>query len=498
MDFLLTDTMHDFFRAFSGMLLHSLWQGLLLVLTTYVLLVACSHKTASFKYTLVLVSLLTFILACVFTFYLQWHHRALETLATLRANTTTGVLLAPDTSTNVIPGLFQGVKDYFSANAPVIMLVWFVFFMYRMTFAMGSFLYIHHARYHKVYSPPAYWKQRFNAISQSLKLKKKIILLESGFVKIPMIVGYFRPVVLMPLGLLTGLPPGQVEAVLLHELAHIRRHDYLVNIIQLIAETFFFFNPGLLWLSSQLRVQREYCCDDIALGQTNNKREFVQALINFKSYALRGDAFTMAFPGNKNQLYHRVNRIVNNKKNAFNVVDRTFFFSGIFILLMVGAFTASPETVIPAEARTISIHNLPAGKIISSIRLTPEKKTTGIAAKKQLPKQAVPSLIKENTAPLQANNTTMNVVAGTIDSTILNYLTGEFNTTWKNTKYRIGIAKSKITWLAVNDEEIAPAEWYLYNDAIIEIVLNFKKKQEQLAKEYANADKYTPYKEFTR
>jgi bla regulator protein blaR1 len=155
-----------------------------------------------------------------------------------------------------------------------------------------------------------------------------------------MVIGHLKPVILVPVGLLANLPAEQVEAVLLHELAHIRRHDYFVNFLQTIAETVFFFNPGLVWISSLLRDERENCCDDIAIAQTNNRREFVQALINFKEHALYGTNYAVAFPGKKNHLLNRVSRILNNKNQTLGPAEKVFFMMGIVVLSVIIATAA--------------------------------------------------------------------------------------------------------------------------------------------------------------
>jgi hypothetical protein len=131
-----------------------------------------------------------------------------------------------------------------------------------------------------------------------------------------------------------------VEAVLLHELAHIRRHDYIVNFLQTVAETVFFFNPGLLWISALLRDERENCCDDIALAQTKNKREFIDALISFKEYSLYGANYAVAFPGKKNQLLQRVSRILGNKNKTVTSGERAFLIGGVIVLSAIIATAA--------------------------------------------------------------------------------------------------------------------------------------------------------------
>jgi beta-lactamase regulating signal transducer with metallopeptidase domain len=91
-------------------------------------------------------------------------------------------------------------------------------------------------------------------------------LLESALVRVPTVIGWLRPAILLPLGFATGLTTDQVAAVLAHELAHIRRHDYLINLLQVLVETLFFYHPAVWYISRRIRAERENCCDDMALG----------------------------------------------------------------------------------------------------------------------------------------------------------------------------------------------------------------------------------------
>ena len=99
-----------------------------------------------------------------------------------------------------------------------------------------------------------------------------------------MAIGFFKPLILVPMGLLTHLPADQLHAILLHELGHIRRQDYLVNLLQRFAETVFFFNPAVLWLFALLRRERECCCDDLVLLHTGNRKSYLDALVGFQEY----------------------------------------------------------------------------------------------------------------------------------------------------------------------------------------------------------------------
>jgi bla regulator protein BlaR1 len=327
-------------QAFSWMLIHSLWQGLLLAVVTGVVLIFTRKSSAAIRYNLVFVQFLIFVVACVLTFIWEWNKTPFKNIVPLAGAIGDNASSLFNINVITVKQFAHTCIRYFTANAPVVVLVWLILFIFRSIRMMGSLVYIHRAKNKYTYPPAAYWKDKVAVLCQKLQLKKAVTLIESGYVKMPMVIGHLKPIILIPVGLLAGLPAEQVEAVLLHELAHIRRNDYFVNFLQTIAETIFFFNPGLLWISSLLRDERENCCDDIALEQTKNKKEFVQALISFKEHSLYGSNYNVAFPGKKNHLLQRVSRILNNKNKTLAPVEKVFFMIGIILLSAIVATAA--------------------------------------------------------------------------------------------------------------------------------------------------------------
>jgi GWxTD domain-containing protein len=122
------------------------------------------------------------------------------------------------------------------------------------------------------------WQRELARLSARLGVKRMVMLLESCLADVPILIGHFRPVILMPIGLLSGLPASQVEAILLHELAHIKRRDYLVNLMQRLAEGLLFYHPAAWWISHVIRIEREKCCDDLVVSVTQNPHEYATAL----------------------------------------------------------------------------------------------------------------------------------------------------------------------------------------------------------------------------
>ena len=116
-----------------------------------------------------------------------------------------------------------------------------------------------------------------------IAVSRPVRLLVSGLLQAPAAIGWLRPMVLVPAGALAGLPAAQIEALLLHELAHIRRHDYLVHILQSVFEAVFFYHPAVWWISGHMRSERELCCDDIAVSITGDAVIYARALAEFDS-----------------------------------------------------------------------------------------------------------------------------------------------------------------------------------------------------------------------
>ncbi len=131
---------------------------------------------------------------------------------------------------------------------------------------------------------PEALQQVFQGVRRRLNVFRHVTLLQSTLVRGPVIVGCMRSVILMPAGFLSGIPVSQLESILAHELAHVRRYDYLVNVLQTLIETLFFYHPAVWWLSHRIRVERENCCDDLAVAVLGNKVEYGRALLAVEEY----------------------------------------------------------------------------------------------------------------------------------------------------------------------------------------------------------------------
>jgi beta-lactamase regulating signal transducer with metallopeptidase domain/WD40 repeat protein/HEAT repeat protein len=147
-----------------------------------------------------------------------------------------------------------------------------------------------------------------NRLSSQLGLDRQVRVLQSTLAQVPIVVGYFQPVILLPISLVTNIPTAHLEAILAHELAHIRRHDFIVNLLQALVETVFFYHPAVWWLSRRVRVEREHCCDDLVVALLGNRVEYGRALVAAEE--LRGRSPVLALGVRDGSLLVRIRRIV--------------------------------------------------------------------------------------------------------------------------------------------------------------------------------------------
>lgn len=123
-------------------------------------------------------------------------------------------------------------------------------------------------------------------LAKELSVSRPVRLLNTAWTQVPVVWGWLKPVILLPATLATDLPPDQLEAILVHELAHIRRLDFLVNVLQMIVETLLFYHPAIWWMSNRLRQEREFCCDDTVLEVCGDRVQYARALTSVAERSL--------------------------------------------------------------------------------------------------------------------------------------------------------------------------------------------------------------------
>jgi bla regulator protein blaR1 len=330
-----------FVKALSWMLIHSLWQGLALAIIGGIMIQCTKRSSAVVRYTFLLALFISFIAATVITFFVQYNSDGATTASHITTVVSAQTNLAQLQSAPVqlqssnIDFTHTAIA-YVNSYAQYIVLLWLCIFTIQCIKLTGGLYHIHRLRNRYTEPAPIDWEERFNHLCNRLGIQQSVALLQSGWVQVPVMLGSFKPVILVPLGMFTQIPTDQVEAVLIHELAHIRRKDYLVNLLQSFAEAVFFFNPGLRWLSSKMRQEREACCDDWVVAHTAQKTTYVEALVSFQEGLHNNRQYALALAGHKMHLLSRVKRMLTYENNKLNTMEKIFLLSGLVIFSAYG------------------------------------------------------------------------------------------------------------------------------------------------------------------
>lgn len=389
---------NDIISAIGWTLINITWQGSIIAFLLWIFLKIFNKSSAQFKYSISILSLATIVALSVYNFYDSYQ-------TTTMAVATPDIVISNDY--NLLVGLSQlisesqssfSLNDFFLGFAqqlenylPVIVTIWIVgIILFMLRFLIG-YSYLHRVRRHNVSTLGENWIKKFYAIESKLNIKKRIKYLESRVVKIPMMLGYLKPVIIIPAGILTGIPENQIEAIIAHELAHIRRNDYLVNIFQIFIEIVFFYHPAVWYISSAIRAERENCCDDIALTTCDGSITYAKALVSVQELKPGKVYSAVAFSGQKKQLLNRIKRMVMKTEMKSNVSDRiiaTLIVSiGIIIAGLSVSFSANStentnviveDTALNTESTSIVFPEVKANQNVNKLT---QKDTTIIKRK---------------------------------------------------------------------------------------------------------------------
>lgn len=276
MEWLRGDTM----RILGLTLVHFLWEGLALALLLFVAVAFC--RRAQTRYSLAVCTLAAMLAAPVLTFAIL--------LRTPNAgpsivHATPGVQAVEDTASSADRvESSNGLEPFSSATWPGwCACFWLGGVLLFSVRAMGGWVLL--ARLRRQHAEPlsAELIQKCRRLEQHLGLKRSIRYMQSKAMDTPSVLGWFRPVVLMPVCAICGLSAGQLEAVIVHELAHIKRFDCFVNLFQVAAESLLFYHPAVWWVNRVIRNERENCCDDISVEVCGNATEYARALTLLES-----------------------------------------------------------------------------------------------------------------------------------------------------------------------------------------------------------------------
>ncbi|WP_126248842.1 M56 family metallopeptidase [Chitinophaga rhizosphaerae] len=316
----------DLIQAFGWTILHSFWQGCCVFLSLRIVLWLWPQAGPSIKYHLSFLSLTGIAgwFGATFATQLGSIREASETMAAvnggmsaLPAHVPMAFASAPAPAEGLKAAL-PGMEAYF----PLLVGIYVVGVTVMTIRLCIDLAQLKTLRRQGLTQLGAVWEEHLAALARKMGIGKKVGLFISRHLQVPVMIGFMKPVILLPTAMVNNLSPEQLEAILLHELAHIKRNDYLLNIFQSIVETILFFNPFVWWISRNIRLEREHCCDDLVLASTVQPMHYAKALVALEEFRLTVNPMAMAAAHDRQHLFHRIKRIMEMKTKHLNYSQR--------------------------------------------------------------------------------------------------------------------------------------------------------------------------------
>jgi bla regulator protein BlaR1 len=333
----------NWLHAIGAALFHSLWIGVVLSVVTALILSASRKSSSALRYKLLVGCLLLFVAGVGASFIYELNNVATTSInspvvAQVNAQQVVAQPIMANTPvSNEFGFKINGLMDLWNTYSVQIVMIWFLIICAKSIHLWVGLSGIAFLKKNQTFDAGKFWEVKTIEIGHKLGMSKAIKLVQSGIAKVPMVVGHFKPVILLPLGLINGLSIAEVEAILAHELAHVKRRDYLVNLLQNLLEIVFFFNPAVLWMSKLIRTEREHCCDDLALQCVGDKKNYVNALLYCQEFQVNTPAYAMALTGGKNQLLNRVKRMLFDTRTTLNKMEKAVLTIALVTLFIFSA-----------------------------------------------------------------------------------------------------------------------------------------------------------------
>ena len=405
-----------FVQALGWALLHAFWQGTLVALLTALALRMMKSFSAHARYLAATLGLLLMLAAPAATLsrlYLSTSNAASQSaqkaalsdnpqtvdakgklpkdIDASQADSAGGSLRPADFAP--FPGLTESRFDYL---AKWLVLFWLAGILVSSAHLFRGWAATERLKRRGISRVSAACEESFARLSTRTGLSRPARLYQSLLVEVPTVIGWLRPVILVPVSALTGLSQQQLEALLAHELAHVRRYDYLINLLQSVAETLLFYHPAVWWVSRQIRVEREHACDDLAVETCGDALLYARALAELETLRA-ADVRSLALAANGGSLISRIRRLVyapspdEQRRHAWLAALMLFATTSCALILAQSALTAATDPEVkgtgalaPKRSVAVTFVGLPyyrgGDETVESLNETTDKLLAGMAA----------------------------------------------------------------------------------------------------------------------
>lgn len=346
-------------------LIHTLWQGALFACLLAITLIALRRYSAEARYVVAVGLLFGFFITTGFTFinlyrsstspesaivHLQKPVEPKRNIGKDLASKVPTELAQEQVDSGTTISFQERMINYYNENLPLIVTLWLLGVMVLFLRLLGQLAYVQRLKVYGVAHFPASWQDKLRELEQQLDLRRVVQYFLSYRVDSPMAFGWLRPVVLFPAGLFKTLEDTQIYAILAHELAHVKRNDFLANLLQRLLLTLFFYHPGLWWMSARIEEEREHSCDDLAVRMTKQPMGYAKTLLHLTEKQMNKSSVAMGYqganPSNRKSFKARITRLLSNSltKASFSEGITTASILGLTLVIAVIASAYSPHT----------------------------------------------------------------------------------------------------------------------------------------------------------
>jgi beta-lactamase regulating signal transducer with metallopeptidase domain len=331
----------DIANAIAWTILHSLWQASLIALIMSFLIKRYGSRSSTIRYKIALSALYCVLATAAITFlyYYQADHRLLIT-----NNVVISSLAEPSHSIGNVSNvpLLAGFIAFLNENYSFIANTWLLGALFFALKFIGGFSFLQTLRKQSWLSSDSKLYTIFNRLKVKLNIEKEIGLVESDKVKTPIVMGFLKPLIIVPTGIINQLNYNEVEAILAHELSHVIRNDFINNLIQSLVEILFYFHPAVWWISANIRTERENCCDDMALNICGNAIDYAKTLVKVQEWQVnKVPSLAIPLSRNKHSLMNRINRILNQPQNRSQIREKLA--ATVLLCFAFFAFAFAPQ-----------------------------------------------------------------------------------------------------------------------------------------------------------
>jgi beta-lactamase regulating signal transducer with metallopeptidase domain len=347
-------------QALGWALIHFLWQGALVALALAGCKVFLRGSTARARYAVSCLFLVVLLALPVLTFLISMAQLRSDSAGASWVQASAAALLPASDSTAPVT-LSPNFAESVTPLLPWVVGIWIAGVMLLSVRWVAALAYLRRLRRAMSLPVPPEWERALQNVKRRIAFSAPIRVSISRLAQAPSVIGWLRPVILMPAAALAGLKPSALEAVLAHELAHIGRHDYLVNLLQSVVDTLLFYHPAVWWVSKQIRIERENCCDDLAAEACGDRVIYARALVDLEQSRVGRASFAPA--ANGGSLLHRIQRLL--RANEADDRRGPSWFSAlagvvVVALVLAGFYSTARATADQPMESLVNVEDSPA------------------------------------------------------------------------------------------------------------------------------------------